>query len=91
MPPLANFVALLDHRLDPNITDRSGVPLIMAAGQQDRWDFVLVLIDRGADASRADRQGTRLADVVQSRIESTTTRSPEMKADIGRVKARLLR
>ena len=89
--PITNFVALLDHRLDPNITDRSGVPLIIAAGQQDRWDFVVLLMDRGADASRADRQGMRLADVVQSRIESTTPRAPEMKADIARVQARLLR
>jgi hypothetical protein len=63
--PLANLATLLDHRLDPNITDASGVPLIIAAGQADRWECVLLLMDRGADASRADRRGTRLADVVQ--------------------------
>jgi ankyrin repeat protein len=89
--PFGNFVALLDHRLDPNITDSSGVPLIIAAAQADRWDCVLLLMARGADASRADRQGMRLADVVQSRVESTTARPPEMKADIARVKARLAR
>jgi len=89
--PLANLTALLDHRLDPNVTDASGVPLIVAAGQADRWECVLLLMDRGADASRADRHGTRLADVVRSREESTTPRPPEMKADIARVKARLPR
>lgn len=89
--PLANLTALLDHRLDPNLTDASGVPLIIAAGQADRWECVLLLMDRGADASRADRHGTRLADVVRSREESTTARPPEMKADIARVKARLPR
>jgi hypothetical protein len=87
--PIANLVALLDHRLDPNSADRSGVPLAVAAARHDRWDLVLLLVDRGADASRADRDGMRLADVVASRLESTTTRSPEMKADIARVKARL--
>jgi ankyrin repeat protein len=89
--PVGNLVALLDHRLDPNITDNAGVPLIIAAAQGDRWDVVLLLMDRGADASRGDRQGMRLADVVQSRLESTMTRSPEMKADINRVKERLPR
>jgi hypothetical protein len=87
--PLANMTALLDHRLDPDITDSSGTPLIVAAAQADRWECVWLLMDRGADASRADRQGRGLADVVQSRIASTTTRPAEMMATIARVKARL--
>jgi len=89
--PLANLTALLDRGLDPNLTDAQGAPLVIAAGQADRWECVLLLMDRGADASRADRRGTRLAVVVQSREESTTSRPPEMKADIARVKARLPR
>ena len=36
------------------------------------------------------RFGSALGDVVQSRIESTTERPPEMKADIARVKSRLI-
>ena len=87
--PLANFMALLDHGLDVNLSDASGTPLIIAAAENDRWNFVVLLMDRGADASRVARNGTRLGDVVQSRIESTTERPPEMKADIARVKARL--
>ena len=87
--PLANFTALLDHGLDVNLNDAFGTPLIIAAAENDRWNFVLLLMDRGADASRVARNGTRLGDIVQSRIESTTDRPPEMKADIARVKARL--
>jgi uncharacterized protein len=87
--PLANFTALLDRGLDVNLIDEFGTPIIIAAAQDDRWDYVLMLMDRGADASRVARNGTRLADVVQSRVESTTDRPPEMKADIARVKARL--
>ncbi len=87
--PLANFTALLDHGLDVNLSDVFGTPLVIAAAENDRWNFVLLLIDRGADASRVARNGTRLADVVQSRIESTSERPPEMSADIARVKARL--
>jgi hypothetical protein len=89
--PIAGATALLDHQLDPNLTDSDGIPLVVAAAQQDRWNIVLLLMDRGADASRADRHGTRLADVVQSRVESTSSRPPEMLADIARVKARLPR
>lgn len=88
MPP-ANFTALLDHGLDVNLSDAFGTPLIIAAAQKDRWNFVLLLMDRGADASRVARNGTRLGDVVQSRVEPTSERPPEMKADIARVKARL--
>jgi hypothetical protein len=87
--PIAGATALLEHQLDPNLTDSDGVPLVVAAAQQDRWNIVLLLMDRGADASRADRHGTRLADVVQSRVESTSSRPPEMLADIARVKERL--
>ncbi|MEP6493525.1 MAG: hypothetical protein ABJF01_12650 [bacterium] len=50
---------------------------------------MLLLLARGADATRADRQRLRLADVVKDRMESTMERSPEMKADIARVNARL--
>jgi hypothetical protein len=89
--PLANAVALLDRGLDPNIEDKFGVPLIIAAAQQDRWNLVLILMDRGADPARTDRHGTRLADVVQSRVESTSDRPADMKADIARVQARLAR
>lgn len=88
MPP-ANFIALLDHGLDVNLNDAFGTPLIIAAAENDRWNFVLLLMDRGADASRIARNGTRLGDVVQSRIESTSERPPEMKGDIARVQARL--
>ena len=87
--PLANFKALLDRHLNPDITDAYGAPLAVALAEQDRWDCVWLLLDRGADPARADRHGRRLADVVQSRMESTSARSAEMKADIARVKARL--
>jgi len=87
--PIGNLIVLLDHRLDTNLTDGIGTPLIVAAAQQDRWECVLLLMDRGADPARADRRGTRLGDVVQSRMESSTSRSGEMKADIARVKTRL--
>jgi hypothetical protein len=89
--PITGATALLDRGLDPNITDSAGVPLVVAAAQQDRWNIVLLLMDRGADASRADRHGTRLADVVQSRVDSTSTRPPEMMLDIAKVKAMLAR
>jgi hypothetical protein len=89
--PFAGATVLLDHHLDPNITDASGVPFIVAAAQQDRWNIVLLLMDRGADPLRADPHGTRLADVVQSRIESTSARPPEMMLDITKVKLRLAR
>ena len=88
--PLANFTALLHHGLDVNLSDVSGTPLIIAAAENDRWNFVLLLMDRGADASRAARNGTRLGDVVQSRAESTSERPAEMKADIARVNTRLV-
>jgi ankyrin repeat protein len=87
--PIAGAMALLDHHLDPNITDASGVPFIVAAAQQDRWNIVLLLMDRGADPLRADPHGTRLADVVQSRVESSSARPPEMMLDITKVKLRL--
>ena len=87
--PLANFTALLEHGLDVNLSDAFGTPLIIATAENDRWNFVLLLMDRGADAARVARNGRRLGDVVQSRIESTTERPPEMKADIARVRARL--
>jgi hypothetical protein len=87
--PLANFTALLGRGLDVNLSDPFGTPLIIAAAENDRWNFVLLLMDRGADASRVARNGTRLGEIVQSRIESTTERPPEMKADIARVEARL--
>jgi ankyrin repeat protein len=87
--PLANFTTMLDHGMNPNLTDRSGTPLIVAAAQQDRWDFVLLLMSRGATTTRGDAQGVRLADVVQSRVESTTERPAKMKADIARVKSQL--
>jgi len=85
MPP-ANFVALLDHGMDVNLSDASGKPLIVAAAESDRWNFVLLLMDRGADASAPAQ---RLADLVQSRLESESKRPAEMKADIARVKTRL--
>lgn len=87
--PAANFTTLLDHGLDVNLADASGTPIIIAAAEEDRWDYVWMLMERGADASRIARNGTRLGDVVQSRVESTTERPPEMKADIARVQARL--
>jgi hypothetical protein len=86
--PIAGATALLDHQLDANLTDSYGVPLVVAAAQQTGGTSCF-LMDRGADASRADRHGTRLADVVQSRVESTSSRPPEMLADIARVKARI--
>jgi len=89
MMPLANAVALLDHGLDPNTTDASGSPLIIAAAEQDRWNLVLILMDRGVNPPRGDRHATRLADLVQSRIDPPSSRPPEMMADIERVKARL--
>lgn len=87
--PLENFTMLLDHGMDVNLSDAFGRPLIIAAAENDRWNFVLLLMDRGADATRVARNGTRLADVVQSRVESTTERPAEMKADIARVQARV--
>ena len=87
--PIANFTALLDHGLDGNLLDRSGTPLIIAAGRADRWDVVQLLIARGADPLRKDREGDTLADVVKSRMESTMDRPAEMKAEIARVKAQL--
>ena len=87
--PLSSFTLLLDRGLDVNTNDAFGTPLIIAAAENDRWNFVLLLMDRGADATRVARNGTRLADVVQSRVESTSERPAEMKADIARVQQRL--
>jgi hypothetical protein len=84
--PLANFVSLLDHGMDVNLSDASGTPLIVAAAESDRWNFVLLLMDRGADTSGP---AVRLGELVQSRIESTSERPAEMKADIARAKTRL--
>lgn len=89
MMPLANFTTLLDHGMDVNLNDASGTRLIIAAAEHDRWNFVLLLMDRGADVTRDARTGARLAELVQSRVESTSDRPEEMKADIARVKARL--
>jgi hypothetical protein len=88
--PRKHYILLLDHGVDVNAVDPSGTPLIIETARNDRWDLVLLLMDRGADPLRPDRRGTRLADVVQSRVESTTVRPPEMLADIARVKARLV-
>lgn len=87
--PAANLAALLDHALDPNLVDRTGTPMIVAAAGHDRWDLVLLLLERGADAGRADASGTRLRDVIQSRDEPTMSQSAEAKAAIDRVRARL--
>jgi ankyrin repeat protein len=87
--PRKHYILLLDHGVDINAVDPSGTPLIIETARNDRWDLVLLLMDRGADPLRPDPRGTRLADVVQSRVESTTVRPPEMLADIARVKARL--
>ena len=84
--PTANFTALLDHGLDVNLNGGRERPLIVAAAESDRWNFVLILMDRGAEVSRPAK---RLAELVQSRVESTSGRPPEMKADIARVNARL--
>jgi uncharacterized protein len=90
MMPLANFTALLDHALDVNLNDGSGRRIIIAAAENDRWNFVLLLMDRGADVTRDVRTRARLDELVQSRLESTSDRPEDMKADIARVKARLL-
>jgi hypothetical protein len=87
--PPGNVTILLDHQLDPNILDAFGTPLVMAAAQNDRWDLVLLLLDRGANPDQGDRQGSRLSDVVQSRVESLASRPPETQAAIARVRARL--
>ncbi len=89
MMPLANFTTLLDHGMDVNLNDGSGRRLIIAAAENDRWNFVLLLMDRGADVTRDGRSRARLDELVQSRLESTSDRPEEMKADIARVKARL--
>lgn len=89
MMPLANFMALLDHGLDVNLTDASGRRVIIAAAENDRWNVVLLLMDRGADVTHDAQTGARLAELVQSRLESTSERPADMKADIARVKARL--
>jgi hypothetical protein len=82
-----NFSALLDHGLDVNLRNGEyGSTLIVALAENDRWNLVLLLMDRGADVAR-DLE--RLNELVQSREESTSDRPPEMKADIARVKARL--
>ena len=88
MPP-ANFRALVDHGLDVDLSDATGRRVIIAAAENDRWNFVLLLMDRGADVTRNAQTGARLAELVQSRIESTSERPADMKADIARVKARL--
>jgi len=88
--PLANFTALLDHGLDVNLLDEMGTPLVIALARNDRWDLVLRIIALGADPLRADGSGMHLADVVQSRVESTSDRPPEMKSDIARVKSQLV-
>ncbi len=89
MMPVANFITLLDHGMDVNLDDASGRRIIIAAAENDRWNFVLLLMHRGADVTRDAPTGARLAELVQSRIESTSDRPEEMKAEIARVKARL--
>jgi hypothetical protein len=89
MMPLANFTTLLEHGMDVDLNDASGRRLIIAAAENDRWNFVLLLMDRGADVTRDVRTRARLDELVQSRLESTSDRPEEMKADIARVKARL--
>jgi hypothetical protein len=89
MMPLANFTTLLEHGMDVDLNDASGRRLIIAAAENDRWKFVLLLMDRGADVTRDVRTRARLDELVQSRLESTSDRPEEMKADIARVKARL--
>ena len=84
--PLANFIALLDHGLDVNLQVSYDTPLIVAAAENDRWSFVLLLMDRGADISRCTE---RLSELVKSRLESTSERPSDVTADIRRVKERL--
>jgi len=84
--PLANFTALLDHGLNVNLPVSYDTPLIVAAAENDRWNFVLLLMDRGADVSRC---ADRLGELVKSRLESTSDRPAEMMTDIRTVKARL--
>jgi len=84
---LENFTALLDHGLDLNLHNGEyGSSLIVALAENDRWNLVSLVIDRGADVSR---DSERLDELIQSREESTSERPPEMKTEIARVKARL--
>lgn len=83
---LASFTALLDHGLDINHSERYGTSLLVASAEADRWNFVLLLIDRGADMAR---DAERLRELVKSRQESTSDRPADVKTDIARVDARL--
>ena len=83
---IGNFTALLDRGMDVNLKERDDQTLLVASAENDRWNFVLLLMDRGADALR---DAKRLGELVQSREESTSARPAEMMADIARVKARL--
>lgn len=87
--PVTNLRVLADHGLDLNLTDRYGAPLLVAAAEQDRWDLIELLLDRGADPGRRDRHGRAVGDVVLDRITSATSYGRPAPPGLERIRARL--
>ena len=92
LPDAAILRALLDAGANPNYADDRGSPGRRSSSRR-RGTIGGSSYCSSWHAAPMQRSVTgremKLADVVESRMQSTTARPPEMKADIARVKAQL--
>ncbi len=55
---------LLDHGADLNAVDRNGCTTLMHAIVHKRFDLAKLLVERGADPKRRNRDGKRAVDLI---------------------------
>ena len=88
---IAHLTLLIDHGLNLNIANSSETPLLSVCAQADRWDMVRLLIARGVDVSKADREKRTVYDLIVDRLASPIERTAEVKAELLQLKAQLER
>jgi uncharacterized protein len=78
-----NVELLLDEGADVNHMSEYGGPPIVDAFSEDRYDMVLLLVSREANAAMANRWGRNIADLI--RVHGTRRVRKEQLADYARV------
>ena len=87
--PLENLRLLADHCADLSTQDRLGEPLAVRIAEEDRWDLLALLIERGARVGQADRGGRTARAVVEDRIASAGREGRQVPDALARIKALL--
>ncbi|MEO8139958.1 MAG: ankyrin repeat domain-containing protein [Gemmatimonadota bacterium] len=87
--PVENLRLLIDHGLDINCVGSNGTPLVVAIGEAQRWDLVELLLQRGADPARADRDGRTIGQFVDELVTDRTRNGDEVGEDLLRIQTLL--